>query len=69
MKRDAILTVLQIVATVRQNGEEMKKIVDDEALQVGDRNVVDHAIATLTNEIEMLSRTFRDMLEDPTKSE
>lgn len=69
MKRDAIMTVIQIVAAASQNTDEMKKIVDDEALQVGDRNIVDHAIATIASEIEMLSRTFRDILDDPTKSE
>lgn len=63
------MTVIQIVAAASQNTDEMKKIVDDEALQVGDRNIVDHAIATIASEIEMLSRTFRDILDDPTKSE
>jgi hypothetical protein len=69
MKRDAIETMLQLVATARQNADEMARIVSDEALQVGDRNVIEHALATIASEVEMLSRTFKDMVEDPTKNE
>lgn len=63
------MTVLQVISAARQNIEEGKRIVDEDALQVGDRNIIDHAIATITSELEMLSRTFREMLEDPTKRE
>lgn len=69
MKRDAIEKMLQLVATTQRNADEMARIVGDEALQVGDRNVIDHAIATIANEVAMLSRTFKDMVEDPTKNE
>jgi hypothetical protein len=68
MKRDAVMMVLQIVATARQNVEEAKRFVDEEALQVGDRNIIDHAIATITSEMDILAQTLRDMLEDPTKN-
>ena len=69
MKQDRVMVVLQVIAAARQNIEEAKRIVDDEALQVGDRNIIDHAIATITSEVDMLTRTFGDMLEDPTKRE
>ena len=69
MKRDGVLTVLQILTTARENVEEVKRIVDAEALQVGDRNVIDHAIATITGEMDMLTQTLRGILEDPTKNE
>lgn len=61
------MVVLELITSARQNIDEAKRIVDEETLQVGDRNIIDHAIATLTSEVDMLSRTFREILEDPTK--
>ena len=69
MKRDVVMAVLQTVATARQNVEETKRIVDEEALQVGDRNIIDHAIATIIGEMDVLAQTLKDMLEDVTKNE
>jgi hypothetical protein len=68
MKRDVVMTVLQVLATARQNVDEAKRIVDEEALQVGDRNIIDHAMATITSEMDILAQTLRDILEDPTKN-
>lgn len=64
-----MFVALQLIATARRNIEETTKIVDEEALQVGDRNVLAQSIATIASELDVLARTFRDMLDDPTKSE
>lgn len=69
MTREKVTGVLQIVEIAQQSIEEVRRIVDEEALQVGDRNILDHSIATITSELEIVRRTFGDMLEDPTKSQ
>lgn len=51
----------------RQNVDEMKRIIDAEALQAGERNIVGHAVATMTAEIVALSTALRVMLENPAK--
>jgi len=69
MKRETVLAVLQLVSSMRESVEEAGHIVDEEALQVGDRNIIDHSLNTIGDEIEVLSRTFSDMLADPSRIE
>lgn len=69
MKRDTVTTALQVVANARQSIEELRAIVDGEALRVSDRHLIDQAISTIAGEMEALTQTLGQMLEDPTKSE
>lgn len=68
MNRDTILALLQLVETIWLNVEEAKRTVDGDALQVSDRHIIDHSIATIMSEVAVLARTFAGMLEDPTKN-
>ncbi|MEO8381769.1 MAG: hypothetical protein ABI779_19055 [Acidobacteriota bacterium] len=69
MKRETVTAVLQRLRAIRANVDETRKIIDEEGLQVGDRNIIDHALATVISEVDVLSRTLGDMLADPSKIE
>jgi hypothetical protein len=69
MKRETVMAALQLVGAMRGSLEETHRLVDAEALQVGDRNLIDGSLTTIENEIRVLSRTFEDMLNDETKIE
>ena len=62
------MQVLDVVRVMREGAEGLRRIVDAEALQVSDRNIIDHSVATISSEVEVLRRTLSDMLDDPTKS-
>ena len=68
MKRETVMQVLDLVKVMREGADELRRIVDAEALQVGDRNVIDHSVATISSEVEVLRQTLSDMLVDHTKS-
>lgn len=69
MKRESVERMLQLLAFMRTKLDELRQIADEEALQVGDRNLIDRQISAIGDEVEVLLRTLSDMLDDPTKFE
>ena len=67
MERETVIALLQLVGRMCHDLDDVRRIIDAEALQVGDRNMIDHALTTITGEVEVLSRTLSDMLTDPSK--
>ena len=64
-----MIAVLQLVGSMRETLDDVRQIVDEEALPVSDRNMVDRALTIVAAEIEVVSRTLSDMLTDPTKAD
>ena len=69
MQRATIMAILRSVSTIRHDVEVVRRKLDDEALQVGDRVMIDRTLHTIGSEFEVLDRTLSEMLTDPTKVE
>ena len=69
MQRKTVTAILQSVGAIRRSVDEVRRRLDVEALQVGDRSMIERALDTINGEFDVLERTFSDMLADPTKVE
>ena len=69
MRRETAVAALRLVGSLRGHVEETRRLVDEEALQVGDRNLIDQTLTTIAGEIEVLARAFADMLADGSRIE
>jgi hypothetical protein len=69
MKRDTVMSVLQLVSATRATAGEALEVVRTDALQVGDRNVLEHALSSIGSELDTVAATLADMLLDPSRVE
>lgn len=69
MKRDTVMGVLQLVSATRATADEALRVVRADALQVGDRNILENALSSIGSELNTVSATLADMLLDPSRVE
>jgi hypothetical protein len=67
MKRETVLAFLELVETFRYSAQEAKRVARREALEASDRQIIVRSIATILTEVDVLSRTLNDILQDPKK--
>lgn len=67
MRRDSATTLLQLAAAIREELGQIRQIVDAEALQVGDRHLLEHSIDAIGDDLDALSEAVSAILTDPTK--
>lgn len=69
VRRESVLSLLQIVAAIRQQTNECRTLVDSEALQVSDRHAIERSLDTIGKELDALAAMTGSLLNDPTKTE
>lgn len=69
MNRENIQKMRELLESVRSAIDAVRHIVDEEALQVGDRNMMEREINVVRKGVDKLLHESAAMLADPTRIE
>lgn len=69
MRRETALALLEKASQVSDAVKEIRQVIDSEALQVGDRSMIEHSLSIVATEVEALASTLGGIIKDPTKTE